>query len=64
MTESMDHGSDMRLEAVGPMTWITAMGTRERRVLVTVRGTLSLSLDDAAHLAAELLQAVRAAERA
>ena len=62
MSESMQHDSDLRVEAVGPVTWITDAGARERRVLLSTRGVVSMSMDDAAHLATQLLAAVRQAE--
>ncbi len=63
MTDSLHH-SDLRIEAVGPQTRPDPDGTVHRHVLIAVGGVMALPLDDAAHLAAELLKAVRAAERA
>ena len=60
----MPHRSDLRIEAVGPQTRPDPDGTVHRHVLVAVRGVMALTLDDAAHLAAQLLQAVRQAEGA
>ncbi len=60
----MPHHSDLRIEAVGPQTGPHPDGTVHRRVLIAIRGVMALPLDDAAHLAAQLLEAVRAAERA
>ena len=64
MSDSMPHRSDLRIEAVGPQTRPHPDGTVHRHVLVAVRGVMALTLDDAAHLAAQLLQAVRQAEGA
>ena len=64
MSDSMPHRSDLRIEAVGPQTRPDPDGTVHRHALIAVRGVMALTLDDAAHLAAQLLEAVRAAERA
>ena len=60
MSDRPPESSDRRIEAVGPATWTAYGELRERRVVVALRGILVLTLDDGAHLASELLKAVRA----